>query len=100
MAAAGAPRPVPRTIHEAKRRRRNEIAALDDGTEVFRAVGKMFLLSDKPGVDALLGGQLDKGETRASQLTARAQFLDRRIKEQTSEFQQLVQTAQAQAVAA
>mmetsp|Transcript_35728 Transcript_35728/g.110617 ORF Transcript_35728/g.110617 Transcript_35728/m.110617 type:complete len:258 (-) Transcript_35728:47-820(-) len=79
---------------------RNEIAALDDGTEVFRAVGKMFLLSDKPGVDALLGGQLDKGETRASQLTARAQFLDRRIKEQTSEFQQLVQTAQAQAVAA
>ena len=60
----------------------------------------MFLLSDKPGVDGLLATQLQRGEERASQLTARAQFLDRRIKEQTAEFQQLVKTAQMQAVAA
>ena len=38
-------------------------------------------------------GQLKRGEERASQLAARGQFLDRRVKEQQSEFQQLLKTA-------
>ena len=72
-----------------------EIGALGADATVYRSVGKMFLQSDKAGVEALLGQQLARGEERGSQLTARAQFLDRRIKEETSEFQMLVKTASA-----
>ena len=68
----------------------NEIGALSDDNEVYRSVGKMFLMSDKKGVTELLDSQMKRGEERASQLTARAQFLDRRVKEQQSEFQSLV----------
>ena len=71
----------------------NEIGALPADAEVYRSVGKMFVMSDKPGVEALLDGQLKRGEERASQLAARGQFLDRRVKEQQSEFQQLLKTA-------
>eukprot|EP00629_Pelagomonadales_sp_RCC1024_P006371 CAMPEP_0119273630 /NCGR_PEP_ID=MMETSP1329-20130426/10801_1 /TAXON_ID=114041 /ORGANISM="Genus nov. species nov., Strain RCC1024" /LENGTH=245 /DNA_ID=CAMNT_0007273859 /DNA_START=146 /DNA_END=880 /DNA_ORIENTATION=- len=66
---------------------RQEIGALAPDATVYRSVGKMFLESDKPGVEALLQTQLDRGAERNSQLSARAQFLDRRIKEQTAEFQ-------------
>ena len=55
----------------------------------------MFLLSDKKGVGELLDGQMKRGEERTAQLTARAQFLDRRVREQTAEFQQLVKQATA-----
>ena len=74
---------------------KNEINALGEKTEVYRSVGKMFLLSTKKGVDDLLEGQLKRGEERTAQLTARAQFLDRRVREQTPEFQQLVAQAAA-----
>ena len=74
---------------------KNEIDALEANTEVYRSVGKMFLLSDKKGVGELLDGQMKRGEERTAQLTARAQFLDRRVREQTAEFQQLVKQATA-----
>ena len=74
---------------------KNEIDALEEKTEVYRSVGKMFLLSDKKGVGELLDGQMKRGEERTAQLTARAQFLDRRVREQTAEFQQLVKLATA-----
>ena len=74
---------------------KNEIDALEENTEVYRSVGKMFLLSDKKGVGELLDGQMKRGEERTAQLTARAQFLDRRVREQTAEFQQLVKQATA-----
>ena len=74
---------------------KNEIDALEEKTEVYRSVGKMFLLSDKKGVGELLDGQMKRGEERTAQLTARAQFLDRRVREQTAEFQQLVKQATA-----
>ena len=71
------------------------IDALEEKTEVYRSVGKMFLLSDKKGVGELLDGQMKRGQERTAQLTARAQFLDRRVREQTAEFQQLVKQATA-----
>ena len=73
----------------------NEIGALSDDCEVYRSVGKMFLMSDKAGVESLLDQQKKRGEERGSSLHARAQFLERRIKEQQSEFQQLVKGASA-----
>ena len=72
---------------------RDEIKALPEDSTVYRSVGKMFLASDPPKIDALLGDQLGRGEERASQLAARAQFLDRRVKEQQAELTSLVRGA-------
>lgn len=74
---------------------REEIGALPADNVVYRSVGKMFLASDTPEIDKKLGEQLARGEERAGQLAARAQFLDRRVKEQQAELTALVRGATA-----
>ncbi len=67
-----------------------EIDSLPDETRVFESVGRMFVLSDKPGVGERLADRKSECKTRIEKLEANTTYLERSIKESENALRELI----------
>jgi chaperonin cofactor prefoldin len=70
---------------------KSEIEPLDDATQCYRQIGKLFLLSSKERVVEHLDKQLDENRKKESDLTSKMDYLERRLKSQKQNIDEIVE---------
>mmetsp|Transcript_14670 Transcript_14670/g.19043 ORF Transcript_14670/g.19043 Transcript_14670/m.19043 type:complete len:103 (+) Transcript_14670:665-973(+) len=75
---------------------RDEITALPEETPLYRAVGKMFMRSERPAVSTFLNDQLAAEEKKKQDLLARQTYLQRRLQSQEANLKDLMANLMAQ----
>lgn len=69
---------------------KSEIEPLDDATQCYRQIGKLFLLSSKDLIMEHLDKQLDENKKKESDLTSKMDYLERRLKSQKQNIDEIV----------
>lgn len=64
----------------------------DDNSKMYRGIGKMFLLSSRENVMDHLNKNVETEKKREGDLTQKLDYLDRRMKSQRNNMEELLQT--------
>mmetsp|Transcript_49323 Transcript_49323/g.139644 ORF Transcript_49323/g.139644 Transcript_49323/m.139644 type:complete len:255 (-) Transcript_49323:360-1124(-) len=70
-----------------------EVDQVTDETPLYRAVGKMFMLSGKDDVKTSLSNEMEDVEKRKTELTSRRTYLQRRLQSQEANLKDLMTSA-------
>mmetsp|Transcript_11862 Transcript_11862/g.20938 ORF Transcript_11862/g.20938 Transcript_11862/m.20938 type:complete len:163 (+) Transcript_11862:333-821(+) len=70
-----------------------EVEKVSDETPLYRAVGKMFMLSGKDDVTSSLNNEMEDVEKRKNELMSRRTYLQRRLQSQQANLQDLMSSA-------
>jgi len=72
-----------------------EVVTLEDHTKCYRQVGKAFLLSSKEQVVERLDKQMEDFNKKEGDLTSKSDYLERRLKSQKQNIEEIVKPASA-----
>jgi chaperonin cofactor prefoldin len=69
---------------------KSEILQVPDDAKCYRSIGKMFVMSSKNGVIDYIDGQTTSGKTKEGEMTQKLDYLERRIKSQKQNIDELL----------